>query len=344
MERLAGLRTTLHDIAREAGVSSATVDRVLNNRPGVRERTRDIVMETARRLGYFGATGLGDGGIGTTELAFILPAGDNPFIANLAGHLSGLAAARPQLAVSVRRIEGFSPERLADALNALPAETEGVGIVALDHPVVREAMRAADARGIRLVTLASDVHHVPRIAYVGVDNRAAGRLAGYMLGRFLGPRPSAEVALFAGSLSYRGHEEREMGFRHVLAEDFPSLEIVELRETRDAEDRAFDEAAALLEARPGLAAIYNIGGGNVGIARALKAAGRVGDVVFIAHDLTEATRTHLLDGTVDAVIDQNPRVEAREALNILATAIRGEPYEPHLPRLQVILRENIPEA
>ena len=46
------VRSTLIDIAREAGVSAATVDRVLNNRAGVRSRTREIVIETAQRLGY----------------------------------------------------------------------------------------------------------------------------------------------------------------------------------------------------------------------------------------------------------------------------------------------------
>src|SRR6185312_4709042 len=48
----AQLRSTIVDIAREAGVSTATVDRVLNNRIGARSRTRDIVLETAMRLGY----------------------------------------------------------------------------------------------------------------------------------------------------------------------------------------------------------------------------------------------------------------------------------------------------
>jgi LacI family transcriptional regulator len=46
---------------------------------------------------------------------------------------------------------------------------------------------------------------------------------------------------------------------------------------------------------------------------------------------------------MDAVIDQNPRVEAREAISMLTHAILGKPYEYHAPRLQVVFRENIPE-
>ena len=194
------------------------------------------------------------------------------------------------------------------------------------------------------MTLATDILHVPRIAYVGIDNRQAGRLAGFVLGRLLGPGGPRKVALFAGSLSYRGHEEREMGFRHVLAEDFPDLQVVELREMRDDRERAYLEASALLDQHDDLAGIYNIGAGNQGIARALAERGRGARVVFIGHDVTPATRVLLLDGTMDAVIDQNPRVEAREALNILSNSLRGAVSAPHLPRLQIVFRENIPEA
>lgn len=135
-----------------------------------------------------------------------------------------------------------------------------------------------------------------------------------------------------------------MGFRHILAEEFPNLQIVELREMKDDREKAFSEATNLLERHADLAGIYNIGAGNQGIARALKNAGRAGVVVFIGHELTEHNKNLLLDGTLDAVIDQNPRVEAREALNILTNSIRGRAIEAHLPRLQVIFRENIPET
>jgi LacI family transcriptional regulator len=209
---------------------------------------------------------------------------------------------------------------------------------------VREAIRGLAADGAQVVTLATDILQAPRVAYVGIDNRQAGRLAGYVLGRFLGTTEPRKVAMFAGSLSYRGHEEREMGFRHMLAEEFQNLTIVELREILEDRDKAYAEASALLDRYEDLAGIYNIGAGNRGIARALEERGRERSVVFIGHEATEGTKQLLLDGTMDAVIDQNPRVEAREALNILGQSIRGLPYEPHPPRLQIIFKENIPDS
>lgn len=337
------MRFTLTDIAREAGVSSATVDRVLNNRSGVKDRTRQLVIDTAQRLGYIGGLPAVSPSR-PVQLDFVLPAGTNAFIGNLRKQLEIQAAARDDLAISIHAIDGFNPDRLASALNDLRGKTQGVGVIALDHPTVREAIRTLSASDVAIVTLASDILHVPRTAYVGIDNRAAGRLGGYLLGRLMGDNARRKVALFAGSLSYRGHEEREMGFRHVLAEEFPDLEVVELREVHDDRDKAYSEAKRLLERHADLAGIYNIGAGNQGIGRALVELRRNRSVIFVGHELTDGSKAMLLDRTMDAVIDQNPRVEAREALSILTRTIRRELIEHHPPRLQVIFRENIPEV
>jgi LacI family transcriptional regulator len=100
----------------------------------------------------------------------------------------------------------------------------------------------------------------------------------------------------------------------------------------------------LLNGNPHLGGIYDIGGGNRGIARALEEAGRAGQVVFIGHELTEHTRRFLLSGVMDAVIDQNPRREAREAVIALSRAARGLPVQNSdlTVGMQVIFRENIP--
>lgn len=339
------MRSTLSDVAREAGVSTATVDRVLNNRSGVRARTREIVLQTATRLGYIGEE---DGAALAVDrrvrLDFVLPAGTNVFMADLQRHIREQASYHRNLDVAVHSIEGFNPDTLAEALDDLRGHTQGVGVIAIDHPAVREAVRALVADGIHVATLVSDIAQVPRVGYIGIDNRAAGRLAGYLLGRFLGRDGCKKIAVFAGSLSYRGHEEREMGFRNILAEEFPNLEVVELREMRDDWERAHAEAVHMLNEFPDISGVYNVGAGNEGIARALCDRGRGRDVVFVGHDLTSHHRKLLLDGTLDAVIDQNPRVEAREAINILANAVLSRPNIQHLPRLQVIFKENLPDV
>ena len=341
------LRTTIGEIAREASVSTATVDRVLNNRPGVGARTKSSVLLVAERLGYFegreGEFDLSQQSLPKLKLNFLLPIAKNQFMDILRNELLNQASARDNLDVRVTGVDGINPRQLAEKVRALEGQCDGIGIVALDNPDVREAIRIVVARGTKVVTIASDISNVARVAYVGIDNRAAGRLAGYLMNRFYSGKGSGKVALFSGSLSYRGHEEREMGFRHILSEEAPLLHIVEQLEMMDDPDQAFEIAMDLLSRHPDISAIYNVGAGNSGIARALKAKDLRRHVLLIGHEATEDTRVLLLDGTLDAVIDQNPRVEAREALNALESAITGKYFERHAPRLQVVFRENIPE-
>jgi LacI family transcriptional regulator len=341
------LRTTIEEIALKASVSTATVDRVLNNRAGVSPRTKASVLAVAERHGFFEGR---DGEFARTQqvlpklkLDFLLPTAKNQFMEVLRAEVENQAGARDNLDVRVIEVDGINPRQLAEKVRALEGQSDGIGIVALDHPDVREAIRSASARGSKVVTIVSDISHVPRVAYVGIDNRAAGRLAGYLMHRFYSGSGSGKVALFSGSLSYRGHEEREMGFRHILAEENRQLQIVEQLEMMDDPDEAFKIAMEVLARHPDLSAIYNVGAGNSGIARALKERDLRRHILLIGHEATEDTRALLLDGTLDAVIDQNPRVEAREALNALEAAITGKYFERHAPRLQVIFRENIPE-
>jgi LacI family transcriptional regulator len=337
---------TLADVAREAGVSTATADRVLHNRQGVRLRTRERVMNAARQLGYVSTDNgspLREAPAGQLQLDFVLPGGPNTFMNNLASLIEDAGARHVSADVRVHRIDGFDPEALAGKLEELASTSKGVALIGLDHPAVREAVRALSVADVPVVTLVSDISHVPRVGYVGIDNRAAGRLAGYLLGRLHGKQP-AKVALFAGSLAYRGHEEREMGFRHILAEEFPQLEIVDRAESRDDFERTYRDATELLRRIPDLAGIYNIGAGNRGIARALEEAGRAREVIFIGHEVTEFTRRFLLSGTMDAAIDQNPRVEAREAILRLVAAADGENgFTNYMVRMQAVFRENIPD-
>jgi LacI family transcriptional regulator len=335
---------TIADVAEAAGVSVATVDRALNGRAGVHARTRSRVMRAAQRIGYVEPRPEApQRQAADIRLAFVVPGGTNTFLANLSRSLETAAKAVPYVRLSLHRLDTYRPEMVAEGLRTVSAMADGIGVIALDHPAVREAIRDLAAAGKQVLTLVSDISDVPRRAYVGIDNRAAGRLAGHLMGRFL-RRAEGEVALFAGSLRYRGHEEREMGFRRICAEDFPGLHPLPTIEIEDDAARSYVAADALLARHPALVGAYCIGGGVRGIAQALEERGRAGRLVFIGHELTEHTRRFLVSGTMDAVIDQDPAAEARRAVELLAGAVRGEPM-PASPmlRTQAVFRENIPD-
>jgi LacI family transcriptional regulator len=208
---------------------------------------------------------------------------------------------------------------------------------------VREAVDALAEAGIPAVTLISDIANTRRVAYVGLDNRSTGRTAGSLMARFIGRRP-AKVAMIAGSLSYRAHEEREMGFLHLFTELFPAIEVLGLREGHDDEAENYRQAKTLLSRHPDLAGLYNIGGGAAGIARALREARRDQEVVFIGHGLTPDTRALLIDGTMDVVITQNPRALLMDCAAIFDNIRAGSAPDLNIGRPvgEIILRENLP--
>jgi LacI family transcriptional regulator len=340
----------MEEVAERAEVSLATVDRVLNGRSGVRAATVQRVMGAAADLGYVTQPEAYNAlAPKPLKLAFLIPEGSNRFLRML-GDLIGYSQdhwAPFNVRCQAEYIESFNPEALARALLRHGKKCDGIAFMALEHPLVREAVAELAAQGVPTVTLISDLSNSQRAAYVGLDNRAAGRTAAYLIARFMGPLAlgtTAKVAMIAGSLSYRAHEEREAGFLHLFQEDYPGVHVVGAREGQDDADKNYRQARALLEHHADLAGIYNIGGGAEGIGRAIKEADMARKPVFIGHGLTPDTRALLIDGTLDAVITQNPQGAVMNCVRIFANLRDGR--EPHSGteqvRSQVIFRENLP--
>lgn len=338
-------RVTIVDVARLADVSTATVDRVLNGRAGVKSMTSKRVLKAAAELGYVDESDERTlDVIPKGQVVFILPEGSNRYITMMGRMIVAMTPhfERLRLHPVVEYIGSFNPELLAKALQRHSKTAAGIAFMAIEHPLVREAVARLTDEGVPVATLISDVASSGRVAYFGLDNRAAGRMAGYLLARFIHRRP-AKVAMIAGSLSYRAHGEREMGFLDILREQYPDIEVVGLREGLDDEAVNYRQMRMLLSQHPDLDGIYNIGGGASGVGRALKDARRE-DMVFVGHGLTADTREFLMDGTMDAVITQSADDTIRRCAALFADLRAG--HEPDAGgaqmRIEVVFRENLP--
>ncbi len=339
-------RSRIADLARLAGVSTATVDRVLHGRSNVRAATAQRVLRTAAELQYLPEADLWRAlQPPPMELAFLLPAGTNRYLRMLGDSVGAAVAALAPYNVRCRAhfIDSFDPVRVAAALRRHGAKAQGLAFMALEHPRVRQAVDELAERGVPVVTLISDLSPSRRVANVGIDNRAAGRSAATLIGRFLGSR-RGPVAMIAGSLSYRGHEEREMGFMGVMQEQFPQLHVVGVREGRDDAQTNYRLACALLRQHPDLVGLYNIGGGAEGVGRALQERRGGERAIFVAHGLTPDTRALLIDGTLDAVLNQHPQTMILNTVRIFTNIRDGRSpsagVEPM--RISIVLRENLP--
>ncbi len=337
-------RATVHDVAREAGVSLATVDRVLNGRPGVRSETAEKVAEAIKALDFrrdLSASLLArsrDLGV-----SFLIPDGRNEFMFALGAAIQRRASASQgeRVSITTRLVHAFDPTALATALGELDPKTcDCAVVVATENDKVRRAIDSATRRGISVITLVSDLPDSARRAFVGIDNHAAGRTAASLMGRFAKP---GAIGLIAGSLSLADHHQRREGFEAVLAAEFPGHQIVGPIEGFD--DDAKTEAAALELLKRPLAGIYNMGAGNAGLIRALQKTGH-GKVRVVAHELTPATRAGLTSGAIDVVIDQNPDGEIAAALGIAQTLALGQAADrqPAPIEIGLYLRDNLPKG
>lgn len=341
------MRPTVHDVARVAGVSLATVDRVLNGRSGVREETVARVELAIGKLGFVrnvAAANLAKGR--TYRLVFIIPEGANSFMRRVEqmARDAGQRMIGERVDLDVITVPPFDSAALAGALMGLDLKTvSGVAMVATESPLVREAMSRLAEANIPIVTLVSDAPTFQRSRYVGIDNVAAGRTAGSLLGRFLGGK-SGKVALIVGSMLVRDHVERKMGFDQVIRSEYPELKILPTIEGRDDRAATRQVLGECLTREPGVIGLYNAGAGNLGVIELLAELPPQQRPIVVAHELSDHTRQALQNELIHAVINQDAGHEVRSAVRVLRALIDGAPLiegQDHI-RIEIYLRDNLP--
>ncbi len=323
------VRFQIKDIALQAGVGAATVDRVVNDRGGVHSRTRrrveQAIEELAAQERLVGLTGR------TFFIDVIIEA---PIHFCDAARLA-IAEELPALLPAVFRVRHTMQAEIGDAALARLAArsaklgSHGVILMGQDSAGTRASIAALSEAGIPVVTLATDVPGSARIAYAGMDNRRAGETAAFLIGRWL-PRGPAKVLVSIRNNRFRGEGDRAIGFHAMICKNFPDLEPFELLEGAGAPADFMSKVSAVLEKHPDIAAIYSIGGNNRVILEALRNLGRSASV-FIAHDLDAANRALLRSWKIDVVLDHDLRRDMREACRAIMRHHRALPETGELP-------------
>ena len=334
----------VRDIAEQSALSPATVDRVLHGRPGVSARAvravEAAVLELDRQQTQVRLSRR------TLLVDVVLDAPGRFRDAVTEATEDALSSVRPAtVRARFRGSEGASPGEVAAAVDRVGAGgrvSHGLVLKAPDGPEVAAAVRRADERGIPTVTLVTDVGGSGRVAYVGLDNTAAGATAAYLLTRLVGHREGVVLATLSHR-SFLGELERLDAFRVRLAAEDPRREVVTVGDVH-GEDEATERAVATaLSSGTGVAAVYSMGGGNTGVARALSTAG-LGGVPFVGHDLDSDNLALLRTGVLTAVLHHDLRADLRAALIQLLRAHRLLPGAPMSVRSapQVVTPWNIP--
>ncbi|MEP5154625.1 LacI family DNA-binding transcriptional regulator [Planktotalea sp.] len=339
------LRPTTKDLAKEAGVSRATVDRVLNGRDGVKQKTVDRVNEAIKKLGFvrnIQAANLAKSR--KYRFVFALPRSGDQFLEEINRHIeeAGSTFAEDLVWCDVHRIDENDPHSITAFLATLdPTVTSGVAIMAPESPQVRDAIYRLEEKGVATLPFISD-QTTSKDHWVGMNNHSAGATAANLIGRFSNAN-SGSIMIIAESTQSRDSLERRLGFDAEINKNFPNLQALPSLETYGNVERAQEiientvrNNADLIgvyvmssEARPPLTVVNELAGTS--------------DLVKIAHERTPFTESALNAGHLDAIIAQDPGHLVRSAVRKLKATVDGRQAKGSQERIrvEVILRTNL---
>jgi LacI family transcriptional regulator len=338
---------TIADIARQAGVGTATVDRVLNRRPGVNAETVQRVLQVVAELGappQRGRPRMGE----NFRFAYVLPADGAPF-SELVERLIAQAAGEfrhQHITEITHRFDCGDATAFAAELAQL-GECDGVALMAPDLPPVKLAINELVRTGVHVVTLFSDVAGSMRESHIGADNRAAGRTAGLLLGRMVAGSARDTLLLSSQATRLSGEIERRIGFAQVIEERFPKLKVQRTPDLPPGDTGACRALLRFLRSdsvdATRVAGIYNVGSGSAGVARAIESLGLTGSIGVVAHDFTDEHRALLGANGLAYVLHQDIHYcisAAARVLRALCENVRGA-LNVVQPRVEILTAENL---
>jgi LacI family transcriptional regulator len=298
-------RPTIKDLAEAAGVSVATVNRVLAGAANVRQPTRALVQDAAERIGFYGLGAIQSrvaAGRPKLRIGVLLLQPHRPFYQNVAEAMRRAAARATGAEIDLRIefLEDLSPQNTADRAQAMAREVQALGIVAAVHPIVIEAVKRIQAQGVHVFALIGQLSATGQLHYVGLDNWKVGRTAAWAFDHICKVR--GKIGILMGNPRYRNQEMNEAGFRSYFREHAPDFTLLEPLSTFESAAAAQEMTERLLASHPDLAGLYISGGGISGAMAALRGQGMAGRIVAVGYDLTEVTRAALLDGSLTLVI------------------------------------------
>jgi LacI family transcriptional regulator len=156
-------------------------------------------------------------------------------------------------------------------------------------------------------------------------------------------RACGRVAILVGSHRYLCQDVSEMSFRSYMREHAPRFSVMESVTTFEDPGYAYENTIDLLKRTPDLAALWVAGGGIEGVVQAIADAGAAGRLVTIGRDLTEDTRSALIDGTIRLVLSHPLKAMAEAAVGtmIAATSEALPPFQQALLPFDLWTAENV---
>ncbi|MFA6732652.1 MAG: LacI family DNA-binding transcriptional regulator [Sphaerochaeta sp.] len=340
------MAVTIRDIAKKAGVSRGTVDRVLHNRKGVNQEVAQRVKTIAKELGFI--PNLAGKALATRKqplrIGCLLPSIGNPFFVDV---ISGFRQAERELAdfgvsIDIYEVKSFDCSVHLHMIEQLQRKHyDGLCLTTIDVEPVIEAVDRLTAAGTTVVTVNTDISNTHRLCYVGPDYFLAGKTASGLLA--LACKQKQNILIMTGSFNMKGHQQRIEGFLQGLAERNLEHSIIDTYESLDDDEQAFQKTLSRLEAHPETNCVYITAAGVEGACRAIKQAGNAKHLNVFSFDDIPSTKDLVREGTITCTLCQEPHRQGYDAIQKLFFHLmnRQDPVVDTITRTFIKIRENI---
>jgi LacI family transcriptional regulator len=311
---------TIKQIAELASVSRGTVDKVLNNRPGVKAATKNKILKIAEELDYK-PNYIGKRLVQIKDklkIGVILTPEYNPFVHEI---IHGINRAQEEfehfgLEITTKMLSTLEPAEQIGILNYFENEKyTGIAVFPINDKQVIQKINQLSSNGTAIITFNSQIEEINDICFIGQDHYKGGRTAAGLLKKLLPNGGDVGVIISTRNLSC--HQDRLRGFTDKIHETYPEMNIVEINENQDRKEDAFKIMLKYLNTYQNLRGVYITGGGVAGIGNALNIAEKTGTVKVICHDLTPDSVELLKSRTVDFAIAQNPEFQGYSLIKFM---------------------------
>ncbi len=210
----------------------------------------------------------------------------------------------------------------------------GILLAALDSEALIAPVEEAMAAGVPVAMADSGINGDAPLASIITDQYAGGFMAGEEMARLLGEKGLvANLGIQAGSVS----AGRSVGFAEAIAQ-YPEMSVLETKWTDADAAKSLDIATDLLTANPDLAGFFSAAAPIAGgIAQAAIAKGVAKDLKIITFDPSPEILPLFDDGTIHAIIAQDPYKMGYEGVAAIVAYINGNPPEVKSVELAPVL-------
>ena len=199
---------------------------------------------------------------------------------------------------------------------------DGLAVAAQDRTTLNASLERAAAARIPVTVFDSGVDSTNYMSYISTNNFQGGQMAARELAALLNGK--GQIAMLMHAPGSKSTMDREAGFEDALRKEFPGVRVVAKQYSMSDRAKAMAAAENFLTAQPDLNGIFaSAEPGSVGAALALKSRGLAGKVKLVAFDASEELVQDLKDGSIDALVAQDPFRMGYEAVETLVEKLHG---------------------